>query len=173
VAAATKAAMATASIDPKAIGLIGHSFGGYEVNYILTQTNLFATAVSGAGIADLVSHYLNINENTGKSDIWRFEQEQLRMGKGLFEDRENYLANSPLWQAQNISTPLLSWTGDKDQQVNAKQSTEFFLALQRLGKKHQLLVYPGEGHTIIAKEFQKDLCRRVADWFGNCLKREL
>lgn len=154
------------------IGIIGHSFGGYETNFIISQTNLFDAAVSGAGVSDLVSFYLNLNWVTGKPDMWRFENNIWRMGKSLFEDREIYYLNSPVSFAENIDTPLLLWTGNKDYQVNWHQSVTLYLALRRLKKKQCLLIYPNESHALLIKENQADLSSKIMDWFDYHLKME-
>ncbi|MET3020828.1 alpha/beta hydrolase family protein [Flavobacterium hydatis] len=151
------------------IGLIGHSFGGYETDFIITQTNLFTAAVAGSAATNLTSYYLTIGAS-GKPDMWRFESQQWRMGKSLFEDKKGYDRNSPIEHAKNITTPLLSWTGAEDKQVNWNQSIEFYLALRRLKKKHIMLVYPKEKHTIMDTKNQKDLSIRVHQWFDYHLK---
>lgn len=170
VVAATKAAMGRASIHPKKIGLMGHSFGGYQTNFIITQTDLFAAAVSGAGISDLTSCYLAIGWSYAKDDIWRFEHQQMRMGQTFFEDKEGYRNNSPIEHAHKVTTPLLSWTGEKDTQVNNYQSFEWYEALRRLKKEHLLLVYPNENHALIHENHQKDLSKKVIEWFDYYLK---
>lgn len=172
VLAATDAVIAKGFVDPLKIGLIGHSFGGYETDFIITQTDRFATAVSGAAWADLVSAYLYIGGNYLKPDFWRFEYDQLRIGKSLFEDTDSYLRNSPVLQAAKVSTPLLAWTGEEDYHVNYYQSIEFYLALRRLQKKHTMLIYPGEGHALLEPSNQKDLTQRIEEWFGYYLKNE-
>lgn len=171
VIAGTKAVLAkVASIDSNRIGLVGHSFGGYETNFIVTQIDMFRAAVSGSGISDLTSFYLSMGWNYGITDIWRFESEQFRMGKPLFENFEGYSANSPIRHATAINTPLLSYTGDKDYQVSSFQSMEFFVALRRLKKEHIMLVYPDEEHVLHSKTNQKDLTLKMLEWFNYHLK---
>ncbi|TEB40569.1 hypothetical protein D0809_29945, partial [Flavobacterium circumlabens] len=99
---------------------------------IITRTNLFATAVVGAGISDLTTHFLCINENRARQNNYHFESGQFRMNGSLFELAENYAANSPLNFVKNVDTPLLLWTGRNDRQVLPSQSMEFHLALRRL-----------------------------------------
>lgn len=171
--AATKAVIKKGLVKEDKIGLIGHSFGGYETNIIITQTDIFAAAVSGAGISDLTGFYLSIGEATGVPEIFRFENQQWRMKQPLFDDVESYLRNSPVIQAKKVETSLLLWTGERDNQVNYNQSIAFYLALRRLGKKQILLVYPNEGHIISQSDFQKDLTLRVQDWFDYYLKDKL
>jgi len=158
---------------PDRIGLIGHSFGGYETDFIITQTKLFAAAVAGAAAStDLTSDYLSIGKSSGRPEMWRFESQQMRMGKSLFDDRAAYDRNSPVVHAKNIKTPLLSWTGDADPQVDWNQSLEYYLALHRLEKKHIMLVYPKEGHTLTNQKNWNDLSVRIHEWFDYHLKGE-
>lgn len=153
------------------IGLIGHSFGGYETNFIITQSALFAAAVSGAGISDPIALYFNIGQNRNMlSDMWRFESQQWRMGKSLYADKEGYLRNSPIMHADKIKTPLLLWAGKKDQIVPMHQSVAFYLALRRLRVKNIFLGYPEEEHSIENPVNQMDLTHRVQQWFDYFLK---
>ena len=169
VVAATKEVIGQGLVEANKIGLIGHSFGGYEADFIITQTNLFATAVAGAAITDFTSHYLSVGL-FGKPLMWRFENHQMRMKKSLFEDRQGYARNSPIEHVQNCTTPLLSWTGTEDNNVPWTQSSEFYLALRRLGKPNIMLVYPKEGHDIENRDNQKDLSTRIHQWFDYHLK---
>jgi len=170
VTAAVKAALTETAIDPSRIGLIGHSFGGYETNFIITRTGLFRAAVSGAGTSDLLSHYLHANAQSTKPLFWRFESGQFRMGASPFENPEAYRRNSPTHFASNVQTPLLQWTGDKDPQVEPNQAMEFHLALRRTKKPNILLQYPNEEHTIQKPENQSDLSQKIREWFGYYLK---
>ncbi|MCV9926609.1 prolyl oligopeptidase family serine peptidase [Flavobacterium sp. LS1R49] len=169
VVSATNEVIARGLILPDKIGLIGHSFGGYETDFIITQTNLFAAAVAGAAATDLTSWYLTVGAS-GRPDMWRFENDQHRMGKSLFEDKEGYDRNSPIVHVKNITTPLLSWSGAEDKQVNWNQSIELYLALRRLEKKHIMLLYPKEQHILTNSGNQKDLSIRLHQWFDYHLK---
>lgn len=159
-------------VDPLKVGLIGHSFGGYETDLIITQTGRFAAAVSGSAWTDLVSSYLYVGTTLNRPDFYRTEYDQLRIGRSLFEDTASYLKNSPVLQASHVSTPLLGWTGAEDTHVHYLQSKEFYMALRRLGKEHVLLVYPQEGHNLTQRKNQKDLSNRIDQWFGHYLKNE-
>lgn len=172
VLSAVDAVIAKGDVDPKKVGLIGHSFGGYETDLIITQTDRFATAVSGSAWTDLISSYLYVGVTFKIPDFYRAEYDQLRIGKSLFEDTESYLKNSPVLQAANVKTPLLGWTGEEDRHINYLQSMEFYLALRRLNKEHTLLVYPEEKHTLWKPENQKDLNLRIEQWFNYYLKNE-
>ena len=170
VLSAVDEVLAKGSVDPKKVGLIGHSFGGYETNLIITQTNRFATAVAGAGWSDLISEYLSFGQETLRPDFFRAENQQLRIGKSLYEDMQSYFKNSPVLLADQVKTPLLGWAGKKDETINPLQSMEFFLALRRTNKEHTLLLYPTEGHQIDKKENRIDLSVRIMQWFDYYLK---
>lgn len=170
VVAATQSIIDKGLVVPNKIGLIGHSFGGYESSFIVTQTDLFATVIAGAAATDLTSWYLTIGWNNGRPEIWRFESQQWRMGKSLFEDMEAYNRNSPVLNAKQIKTPLLLWTGEEDKQVNSNQSIEFYLALRRLEKQATMLVYPKERHELLKEVNKKDLTHRIQNWFDYYLK---
>lgn len=159
-------------VYPDKIGITGHSFGGYETNYIITQTDFFATAVSGAGIGDFTGHYFSIGWNEGRSEMWRYENQQNRMRKSFFEDMSRYDRNSPVRFADKASTPILLWTGEQDWQIHYTQSIAYYLALQKNKKKEIMLIYPGEPHIIIQKKNQIDLTQRTEQWFDHYLKGE-
>mgnify|MGYP003951558063 CR=1 FL=1 len=156
--------------DPERIGLYGASFGGFETTYIISQTDIFAMAIAGVAITDLVSSYLSIGEARGLDEAWRYEHHQLRMGNSFVENFQSFIENSPVYQAHSINTPLLGWVGKDDRNVHWTQSVELYLALRRLKKDHVLLVYPGEKHAIRNKEKRKDLSRRINAWIGHYLK---
>lgn len=170
VVSATNEVIAQGLVIRDKIGLIGHSFGGYETDFIITRTKLFAAAVAGSAVTDLTSFYLAVGRASGKPDLWRFESQQWRMGKSLFEDIDGYNRNSPIVHAKKITTPLLSWTGSADEEINYTQSIEFYLALRRLKKSHIMLVYPDEGHNLSSGKNQKDLSVRIHQWFDYYLK---
>lgn len=160
-------------VDKDKIGLYGHSFGGYETNFLISQTNIFAAAVSGAGVSDIISYYFNISRNGYfQSDMWRFENQQFRIGKSLYEDKEVYLRNSPIMHAENVRTPLLLWAGKNDRIIPWNQSISYYLALRKLEVATQMLVYPDEDHSLENADNQKDLSKRMMTWFDHLLKGE-
>lgn len=170
VVSATKQVISLGLIDPNKIGLTGHSFGGYETSFVITQTPLFATAVAGGGITDLKSFYLTVSRNNGKPDMWRFQTQQWRMGKTPFEAPLLYQQSSPIDHVQSVTTPLLLWSGKQDEQVDPHQSIEYYLALRRLGKKNIMLLYPNQGHVISDPVQHADLTKRIRQWFDYYLK---
>ena len=172
VTAGVEAVLALNVVTPEKIGLTGHSFGGFETTYIIGKSKLFAAAVGGASQTDLISCYLSVSENYKKAEFWRFENYTNRMGKMLFDDLDNYIYNSPIFNAPNVSTPLLLWTGDKDGVVAPTQSMEYYLALRRLRKEVTLLRYRDENHVILDEKKQVDLTLKISEWFNHYLKDE-
>ncbi len=171
VARAVNKVLEKGYIDKDAMGLIGHSFGGYESAFIISQTNIFAAAVVGSGIFDLTASYHNINKDTGRPEHWHYEDHQWQMGKSFYEGKELYKRNSPVEFAQNIKTPTLIWTGNKDYQVNWHQSEAMYLALRRLHVEVELRIYENESHSLAIQKNQKDLTKRIQDWFNKYLKK--
>lgn len=172
VLAAVDYVTAMGFIQENRIGLIGHSFGGYETDIILTQTDRFATAVAGAAWTDLISAYYHIGENTMTPDFWRMEKDQLRLGTTPYANIKLYIDNSPVLQAHKVNTPLLSWAGENDNVISPYQSIEFYLAFKRLGKKNVFLYYPSESHSLFNPDNQIDLSLRIEQWFAHYLKGE-
>jgi len=168
IISATKKIIEMGIVDPKKIALNGHSFGGYETAFIITQTNLFACAIASGGITDLISSYHSIGRG-GTPDMWRFDG-QYNMGGTPYDIPLNYQANSPIAHIQHVQTPVLLWTGKDDNVVDPHQSMEHYLALRRLGKKSIMLIYPGEGHVLMNPDSQKDLTTRMIEWFDYYLK---
>ena len=167
VNAAVTQALATCPIDANRMGLMGHSFGGYETTYIIANSNRFKAAIAGAAVTDLRSLYLSIN-NDNRPTLNLFESYQLRLKKPFYGPELK--RNNPIENIQNVETPLLLWTSDSDPVVPPTQSTSFHTGLWRLGKKSTLLVYPQEDHSLLQEENQKDLSTRVSEWFTYYLK---
>lgn len=170
VEAAVNAVIAMGVVDPKRIGLTGHSFGGYETTFIITQSNLFACAMAGAPITDMVKGYLTLHEYANKEEFWRYEHQQNRYGYPFFTNPAAYYRNSPVYQAEKIQTPLFFWTGKEDRQVHWYQGVELYLALRRLEKEAVFCVYPGEHHVLMDPAKQLDMTQRTMAWFDHYLK---
>lgn len=167
VTAAVTSVLKDYPIAKQSIGLIGHSFGGYETSYIMTQSSLFKTAVIGAPSVDLTSGYLTMDGH-GVSNMWRYEFGQYRTTAPFYETK--FYRNSPLMHVQNVTSPVLIWTGTEDLQLDWLHSVKLYNALWRLGKKSTLLVYPGEGHVFGDTKHQQDLTEKIEDWFDYYLK---
>lgn len=172
VTAATNKVIEMGVAEVGKIGLMGHSFGAYETNFIITQTNLFSVAISGSGVSDIMGHYFTINKDYNTIDGWRYENQQYRMGFSFFENQEAYFKNSPLIGATKVKTPLLTWAGELDENVQPRQAGTFYAALRRLKKEHIMLVYPNDGHILYNPKNQQDLTYKVKDWFNYYLKNE-
>lgn len=167
---AVEKVLETGMIDRDRIGLVGHSWGGYQTAFVVTQTDLFAAAVAGAPLTDLVSMYLSIYWNTGGTDARIFEISQGRMEVPFWEDLDAYIRNSAVFNIQSLNTPLLVAFGDKDGAVDWHQGIELYNAARRAGKQMVLLVYEGENHSLAKKPNQIDYHRRILDWFGHYLQ---
>jgi dipeptidyl aminopeptidase/acylaminoacyl peptidase len=157
-------------LDTSRIGLQGHSWGGYQVAYLITRTNKFKAASAGALVCDLISSYGEIRANEGQSRYWVYERHWGRIGATLWQKPQSYIENSPLFKANKITTPLLMMHNENDGIVPFDQSIEFFLAMKRLNKKAWLLNYPGENHTIKNLNNKKDFTLRMQQFFDYYLK---
>lgn len=157
-------------IDTTKIGLYGFSYGGYESAFIATQTDRFAAVAAGAAITNLVAYFQTINWSSGREEMWRLEDYQMRMGKPYFEIKEEYIKNSPFHNIENLNTPLLLWAGAEDYHIDYNESIRFYLALRRLKKNVKLLLFEDEGHNIIAAEKREYLSHAIKDWFDKYCK---
>jgi dipeptidyl aminopeptidase/acylaminoacyl peptidase len=136
----------------------------------VTQTDMFAAAVAGAPLTNLVSMYLSVYWNTGSTDARIFEISQGRMEVPFWEDIDAYIANSPVFHVESLNTPLLVAHGDEDGAVDFNQGVEYYNAARRAGKDFVLLVYGGENHGNREKANQIDYHTRINEWFGHYLK---
>ncbi|AJH14483.1 alpha/beta hydrolase family protein [Myroides profundi] len=160
------------SIDKENLGLFGFSHGGYETNFIITQTDLFKAAVSGSGNVDLIRSYFSYNENFISPFFFQFENGQYKMPKTFKEDKELYIKNSPIMYVDKIKTPLLTFTGKQDENIHWGQSRELFIGMLRYNIPHIALFYKNEGHGLIKKVNQIDITKRTMSWFNYFLKDE-
>ncbi|RZK13131.1 MAG: hypothetical protein EOO46_00430 [Flavobacterium sp.] len=168
IVSAVEKVLEMGSVNRDRIGLMGYSFGGYEAPFIISQTNMFRTAISGAGAHDLTDFYLSVSASG--SNIWRFENQQWRIQAPFYS--EGFQLNSTMKHILNINTPLLLFTGENDTEVDWQQSRKLQIALWRLGKKSTLLLYPGDAHGSFSSVHTKDLNMRVKTWFDYYLKDE-
>jgi len=157
-------------IDKNHIGLVGHSWGGYEAAYIITQTDMFAAAMAGAPVSNMTSAYGGIRWGSGKSRQNQYEVGQSRMGESLWENRRLYIKNSPLFYADSINTPLLILHNDRDGAVPWTQGIELFLGLRRLQKPVWMLNYTGEKHSLRKWNNRIDYTKRLFQYFNHFLK---
>ena len=152
------------------IGVQGHSWGGYQIAYMITKTDLFAAAEAGAPVSNMTSAYGGIRWQTGMSRMFQYERTQSRIGATLWEATSEYLHNSPLFYADKIRTPLLMMHNDDDGAVPWYQGIELFVALRRLQKPAWLLNYNGEGHGLRREANRKDWAVRMQQFFDHYLQ---
>jgi dipeptidyl aminopeptidase/acylaminoacyl peptidase len=160
------------SIDKQRIGLIGHSFGGYETDFIATHSNRFAAYVSGSGQSDILWAYYSFNNNFKWPDYMRLESGQYRMNVSFTENKDLYFKNNPIFNAEKVNAPVLLWSGLEDKNVTSDQSMAFYNSLRRNKKNVIALFYKGEMHSLLKQQAQCDLTYRILDWFDYFLKGE-
>jgi dienelactone hydrolase len=169
---ALDAAVATGHVDPERMGLIGHSWGGYQAAYLPTRTNRFAAVVAGAAITDFVSFAGNIHWGPGIPEFSHWETGQARMAVPPWQDPEGHLESSPVNFIDQLQTPVLLMHGDSDGTVDFRQGQEYYNYARRAGKRVAMLVYPGADHGLRVEAQQVDYHRRILQWFGYWLKGE-
>jgi len=157
-------------IDRENLGIQGQSWGGYQTAYIITQTDMFKAAMAGAPVSNMTSAYGGIRWGSGLSRAFQYEESQSRIGATLWERRDLYILNSPLFFADEVNTPLLMMHNDKDGAVPWYQGIEFFNALRRLNKPVWMLVYNGAPHNLKRWADMEDLTIRMAQFFDHYLK---
>lgn len=157
-------------IDRERIGIDGQSWGGYQTAYLVTRTNMFACAGSGAPVSNMTSAFGGIRWESGDSRQGQYEQGQSRIGRNLWEAPELYIANSPLFHANRVETPLLIMHNDADGAVPWYQGIELFMALRRLGKPVWMLQYNDEAHNLKERRNRKDITVRLQQFFDHYLK---
>jgi dipeptidyl aminopeptidase/acylaminoacyl peptidase len=159
-------------IDPDAIGITGHSWGGYETVFFSTHSDLFAAGIAGSPLTNLVSMYGMMFWNIGLPETSHYQWSQERMGQTLWENRAGYVDNSPVFDFDKLETPLLMAVGSDDGNVDWHQGIEAYNFARRLDKQFVFLVYRGENHSNSEKPNQVDYHHRQLEWFGHYLKGE-
>jgi dipeptidyl aminopeptidase/acylaminoacyl peptidase len=162
---AVKAAIATGFVDPKRVGLWGHSWGGYQTAFLVTQTNIFSAAIAGAPLTNMVSMYGSIYWNTGATDAMIFESSQGRFKGSFIENYEAYIRNSPVFHADKVQTPLIILQNDKDGAVDFNQGVTYYNTLVNQKKDVIFLEYVGENHGLAKPANQKDYAARMKEYF--------
>lgn len=157
-------------VDKNRLGLQGQSWGGYQVAYLVTQTNLFAAAMAGAPVSNMTSAYGGLRMESGVTRMFLYEAGQSRIGATLWEKPDLYRENSALFYADKIQTPVLIMSNDNDGAVPWEQGVEFFNALRRLDKPAWLLCYNGGEHNLTKWPDRVDLSIRMMQFFDHFLK---
>lgn len=157
-------------IDADRMGIQGQSWGGYQVAYLVTQTGLFKAAMAGAPVSNMTSAYGGIRWESGMVRQFQYEHGQSRIGANLWENRDLYIENSPIFFANHITTPLLIMSNDNDGAVPYYQGIELITAMRRLGKPAWLLCYNGDEHNLVKRPNRQDLSIRMNQFFDHFLK---
>ena len=169
---AVKAAIATGIVDPKRIGITGHSWGGYQTSFLVTQTDIFAAAVAGAPLTNMVSMYSLIYKNTGGTNQAIFESSQGRFRGGYWDNWDAYYRNSPVFFAKNVKTPLLILHSTEDHRCPIAQAEELYTALKVLKKDVEFVRIEGEshGHSQGGRPQNRlERLKRIGGWFDRYL----
>ncbi|MGE0463521.1 MAG: prolyl oligopeptidase family serine peptidase [Vicinamibacterales bacterium] len=155
--------------DAAKVGIVGHSWGGFDSVYLATHTDVFAAAVAGAPITNLVSNYGNHHWSSGIAETDHIETGQQRMAVPVYEDLPAYIRNSAVFRAHAMKTPLLVAFGDNDGTVHWHQGVELYNIARRAGKHVVLLQYGAEDHGLRKKANQIDYHHRIFEWFDHYL----
>ncbi|MCJ7627504.1 MAG: prolyl oligopeptidase family serine peptidase [Longimicrobiales bacterium] len=173
IGAAVEKVIELGVVDPERIGIVGHSMGGFNTSFVATNTHgMFAAAVAGAPITDLVSYYGDHHWSSGIAETDHIETGQERMEVALYEDFQAYVDNSAVFNAHAMTVPLLLEAGDDDGTVAWYQSIELYNIARRAKRNVVMLTYAGEGHGLTQEENQRDYQQRILAWFGHYLKGE-
>ncbi len=157
-------------VNKDRIGISGHSWGGYQTAYLVTQTNIFRAAEAGAPVSNMTSAYGGIRWDSGLLRQAQYERTQSRIGGTLWEKFDKYVENSPLFFAPKVQTPLLMMHNDDDGAVPWYQGIEYYAALKRLNKPVWMLNYNGEKHGLTLRKNRKDFAKRMYQFFDHYLK---
>lgn len=160
------------SADRSRMAIQGQSWGGYQTAWLITRTNMFAAAGSGAPVGNMTSAYGGIRWGSGITRAGQYEHGQSRIGKSMWEPGalELYIENSPVFHVDKVQTPVLIMHNDADGAVPWYQGIEFFSDLRRLDKPAWLLQYNKEAHNLVERRNCKDLSVRLQQFFDHYLK---
>jgi len=163
-------AVALGIADSARLGIVGHSFGAYGVLGVIIATPRFRAAVAlSGGYYDFPAQVLQLQSDGGviytKTGVYQ-------LGGSLWERPSAYVANSPVFFLDRVTTPLLLVNGDADPYTLPTQSAQVFVGLRALGRKVEYAIYPGEGHNYLSwtRSHQEDVVNRILEWFDRHLK---
>ncbi len=166
----TRAVVKQGYVDSTKLGLQGQSWGGYQIAYLITRTNLYAAAWAGAPVVNMTSAYGGIRWGSGMNRQFQYEKTQSRIGATLWEKPNLYIENSALFQLPKVKTPLVIMANDADDAVPWYQGIEYYTAMRRLGKKVWMLNYNNEAHNLVERKNRKDIQIREQQFFDYLLK---
>jgi dipeptidyl aminopeptidase/acylaminoacyl peptidase len=162
VMSAVDGAIAMGVADPDRLGVGGWSYGGILTDHVLTKTQRFKAATSGASEVNYLANY--------GTDHYQKEWEA---ELGLpWQHPERWTRISPFFQVDKITTPTLILGGSEDVNVPLLNAEQLYQALRRLGRDTELVIYPGQSHGISKPSYQKDRYERYLAWYGKYLKGE-
>jgi dipeptidyl aminopeptidase/acylaminoacyl peptidase len=166
---AVNTVVAMGFIDPKRIGIQGHSWGAYQITHMITRTDLFAAVEAGASVANMISAYGGIRWGTGMVRQFQYEKTQSRIGAPPWDEPLLYIENSPIFWVRNINTPYLTIHNDGDDAVPWYQGIEFNMAMRRLGKEAYMFNYNGEAHGLRNRDNMKNWTVHMDEFFDHYL----
>jgi len=156
-------------VDRERIGIQGHSWGGYQITYMITQTNIFRAVEAGASVSNMISAYGGIRYGTGISRQFQYERSQSRIGGTPWTKPMQFIENSPIFFAENVQTPYMTIHNDQDDAVPFTQAIEFFTALRRLGKEAYFFNYNGQLHGLRDRDALKHFTVHLCEFFDHYL----
>lgn len=169
VVPAVQQVIAKGFVDPKRVGIQGHSWGAYQISYMITRTNIFRAAEAGASMANMVSGYGGIRWGAGVSRAFQYEKQQSRIGGTPWDSTAKYVENSPIFAIDKVQTPFLTVHNDDDDAVPWYQAIEFFTALRRLNKEAYWFNYNGEKHGLRDRDNIKHFTVHMSEFFDHYL----
>lgn len=169
VVPAVQQVIAKGFVDPKRVGIQGHSWGAYQISYMITRTNIFRAAEAGASMANMVSGYGGIRWGAGVSRAFQYEKQQSRIGGTPWDSTAKYVENSPIFAIDKVQTPFLTIHNDDDDAVPWYQAIEFFTALRRLNKEAYWFNYNGEKHGLRERDNMKHFTVHMNEFFDHYL----
>jgi dienelactone hydrolase len=164
------ALLARGFVDPKAIGIQGQSWGGYQGLYMITQSKIFSAAMLGAPVVNMTSAYGGIRWGSGVARAFQYETGQSRIGGSIWETPLRYIENSPLFWLDKVTAPVFFMHNDADDAVPWYQGIEAFVAMRRLGKEVYLINYNNDVHNPASRANQKDMAMRMEQFFDHHLR---
>lgn len=170
IVSAAKYLQTLSFVDGKRMGINGHSTGGFETNYLITHTDLFAAAVEGAGTSDWISSTFQLSGVQGKRRGLRLGMYESLIGATLWQKPDLYIENSPIFKADKVTTPLIIFHSKDDPAVPWEQGIELYLALRRLNKIVWMLQYDDQPHGNSAGPYAVDFTIRITQFFDHYLK---
>jgi len=150
-------------IDGDRMAVYGWSWGGFLTNHVITQTDRFRAAISGASETLVAANY-------GHDEWQRLWEEELGF-PWLKENRERWDRVSPFYALHEVTTPTLIVCGEDDWNMPVQNSEQLYIALRRQGVPAQLVVYPEQGHSLSVPSYERDLYERYLGWLGRYLDR--